>query len=368
MAITLDPWGHFTIEDYGKLIEQFGMTPIESVLSLLPKSHHFFHRKIVFGHRDLDVWLKALKEGGRNAVLTGFMPSGHVHLGHLMVIEELKYFQEHGAQITVVIADAEAYAVRKVKRDQLFEYSKEYISYALAAGLDPYKTKFYFQTNQRSEYYRLIHMFSRKVTTAEMEAIYGSLEPAKVVASLTQAADILHLQLEEYGGFENILVPVGADQDPHIRLTRDLADRFSEELKLKRPSSMYHKFTRGLDGNKMSSSRPEYAVFLSDPIDVVKSKVMKALTGGRATAEEQRELGGEPWKCTVFDLYSYYLVIDDRSLKDVYNDCVSGRILCGECKLKACEKLVKLIKNLQELANRYINTGLVDKVIEYPSF
>ena len=48
---------------------------------------------------------------------------------------------------------------------------------------------------------------------------------AHVQAPLVQAGDILHPQLDEYGGLRPIVVPVGVDQDPHLRLTRGLASK-----------------------------------------------------------------------------------------------------------------------------------------------
>lgn len=365
---TLDPWGHFAIEKYEKLFSHFGISPIdESIIQKLPIKHVFFQRKIVFGHRDFDKWIDALLRGEKVAVVTGFMPSGHVHLGHYMLFLELHFYQKLGASINIAIADAEAYAVRKIPRKKLLEYAREYILYSLAAGLDPKKARFYFQTNNNGVgYYRLIQMFSRKITMAEMEAIYGELEPAKIMAALTQASDILHVQLPEYGGFSYVLVPVGADQDPHIRLTRDIADRFKNELGLRRPSSVYHKFIRGLDGNKMSSSRPEYAIFLSEDKETIYKKVMNALTGGRATAEEQRRLGGEPDKCTVYELYLYYLARSDEDLKEVYTRCRGGKLLCGVCKREAARRLIEMISEINMRVKEYVD--IVDEVVDYPRF
>ncbi len=367
MTLRLDPWGHFAIESYEKLFSQFGIQPIDNnILSMLPKKHRFFNRKIIFGHRDFDKWLKAYKNGEKVAVLTGLMPSGHVHLGHLMLFEELRYYQEIGVHVSVTIADAEAYAVRRIPRNKLMEYAREYIMYAYAIGLDPEKTRIYFQTNSDTPYYRLIQMFSRKVTMAEMEAIYGELEPGKIVAAFTQVADILHLQLPEYGGYKWVLVPVGADQDPHLRLTRDIADRFENELGLKRPASTYHKFIRGLDGNKMSSSKPEYAIFLSDDEETIRSKVMKAFTGGRVTAEEQRKYGGEPWKCTVYDLYMYYLFEREEDLRTLYRGCLKGLILCGEDKKRAAKLLIEMIREIQEKAREF--KDVVEDYVKFPRF
>ncbi len=366
MGLKLDPWGHFAIESYEKLFKQFGIEPIDNVVDKLPKKHHYFTRKIVFGHRDFDKWLNGLHNGERVAVLTGFMPSGHVHLGHVMVFEELRYYQELGVSINVVVADAEAYAVRKIPRKKVFEYAREYITYAYAVGLDPGRTRIYFQTNSDTTYYRLIQLFSRKISMAEMEAIYGELEPAKIMAAFTQAADILHLQLPEYGGYKWVLVPVGADQDPHIRLSRDIADRYGRELGLNRPASTYHKFIRGLDGNKMSSSKPDYAIFLDDDASTIRYKVLNALTGGRATAEEQRRLGGEPWKCTVYELYLYHLFKGDKELLKLYEDCTSGRILCGEDKKRAVKLLLEVIDGLKARAREY--SSVVEDYVAFPKF
>jgi len=367
LTIRLDPWGYADIADYAKLIEQFGMEPVDRVIDKLPVKHYFFTRKVVFGHRDMDQWLEAYSRGEKVAVLTGFMPSGHVHLGHAVVFEELKYFQKLGVKVVVAIADAEAYAVRRIDRKKTIEYGLEYIAHAIAWGLDPEETTFYFQTNQNREYYKLIQLFARKITMAEMEAVYGELSPAKVVASLTQAADILHLQLSVFGGYKYVLVPVGADQDPHIRLTRDLADRFESELGLHRPAAIYHKFTTGLDGNKMSSSRPDYAVFLSDDLELVKKKISMALTGGRATAEEQRRLGGEPGKCSVYQLYTYF-VESDKEVLEVYENCISGRILCGECKRNLTEKITSMLGEHQKKYKEVVESGLINRVVEIPRF
>jgi tryptophanyl-tRNA synthetase len=366
MSIALDPWGHIAIENYERLLVEFGIRPIDEVLNSYSINHKYFTRRVIFGHRDFNQWLNVYQSNGRVAVLTGLMPSGDPHLGTAMVYEELRFFQEKGVFVKMAIADAEAYAVRREDRDSVVKKGLDFIAHALAWGINPDNAEFYYQTSMDSSYYRLIQLFSRKVSEAEMKAIYGDLSPAKIMAALTQAADILHLQLDEYGGFKYVLVPVGVDQDPHLRLTRDLADRFENELALKRPASIYHKLLRGLDGGKMSKSRPEYAIHLTDPPDLAEKKLMNALTGGRATAEEQRRLGGEPWKCIVFELYTYHLASDENELREVYNDCVSGRVLCGQCKRRATEKLRTLLVEHQKRYYDFRNN--VEKYVEKPSF
>ncbi len=369
----LDPWeSALRVESYEKLFKFFGVKPFSDVAERARKVfgdlHYLMRRGVVFAHRDFDRVIDAYEKGEEVAVVTGFMPSGRFHVGHMMVVEQLKFYQKLGFHVFVVLADAEAYAVRKLERKAIIEYAlNEYVANMIALGLEPNRRlHIYFQTNYRTEYYRLIQMFSRKVTLAEMEAIYGKLEPAKVVAALTQAADILHPQLEAFGGIKHIVVPVGADQDPHIRLTRDIADRFERELGLRRPASTYHILLPGLDGMKMSSSRPEYAIFLTDPPEEAARKVKKALTGGRPTIEEQRRLGGEPEKCMVYQLYRYILIRDDRELARIYEECRRGRLLCGEDKKYAAELIAKFLEEHQRRLEHARNNVL--KYVEPPSF
>ena len=348
----IDPWGSQVIREYEKLFKYFGMRPFKEVLPLLEEvaePHRLMRRGVVFGHRDFEIVVDALKKGKRFAILTGLMPSGKMHFGHKMVIDQVIYYQSLGAEIFLAIADAEAYAVRKIPREELIRTAiEEYVANYLALGLRPERLHIYFQTNYRKEYYRLIQLFSRKVTLAEMEAIYGEdLEPAKIVSALTQAADILHPQLPHFGGFEVVLVPVGPDQDPHLRLTRDIADRFRSELGLRRPASTYHRFMTGLTGEKMSSSKPESYIALTDDPEEAGRKLMRSFTGGRPTAEEQRRLGGRPEICPVYEMLAYHLVDDDAELKRIYEDCKSGRLLCGQCKRYAREKLVKFLEEHQ---------------------
>lgn len=366
--VRFDPWGHALI-DHQKLLSVFGVKPMRDLLGRLQSFgplHRLYKRGIVFAHRDFDLILDALSRGERVAIVTGFMPSGPFHFGHKMVADQVIYLQSLGAKAFIVIADAEAYAVRGLPRSKIMEYAKIYVANLIALGVDPEKTTFYMQTNYEEPYYRLIQMASAKVTMAEMEAIYGNLEPGKIMAALTQVADILHPQLKEFGGYKYVVVPVGPDQDPHMRLTRDIAERLSGEVSMTKPASTYHMLMRGVDGSgKMSSSRPESYISLNDPIDVSVKKLMNAFTGGRATAEEQRRLGGEPDKCAVYDLYLYHLA-DDDLLQRVYTDCRSGRLLCGDDKLIAARLLRDFLEEHQRRF-REVYTSVED-YIKLPSF
>ena len=98
------------------------------------------------------------------------------------------------------------------------------------------------------------------------------------------------------------------------------------------PSSTYHIFMPGLTGGKMSSSIPESIISFYEPEAAVRKKVMSGITGGRMTLEEQKRLGGEPDKCSLYLLNVFHMVTDDAALAEIRRKCLAGEITCGQCR------------------------------------
>ncbi len=350
----MDPWTVGEIADYGKLMREFGMESFEAYRTRFDE-FRYVRRGVVFGQRDFARIAQCMDKKKPYAMMTGLMPSGAFHMGHKMVADEIIWFQEHGADTFICAADVESYLMR----DKSFAQARriavgEYLANYFALGLKPEGLHFWFQSDHIGEYYRLRDMAAKRVTFNELTAIYGELSPGKIVSVLTQVADILHPQLDRYGGPRPTVVPVGADQDPHIRLARDIASRLAAEreggadFRCQVPSATYHKFMGGLSGGKMSSSDPKSHIALTeDPAQAAK-KVMSAKTGGRATSEEQRRLGGEPDKCMVYELYLYHLIDDDLELAKVYNECRCGKLTCGEDKRRCAGLVEKFLRAHQE--------------------
>ena len=402
------PWEVEGVVDYGKLIEEFGMERFDEVLGEIDEPMRLMRRGVIFGHRDYRRIIEAMKRGEEFAVMSGFMPSGYPHFGHKMTMDEIVWHNRKGGKAFVAIADMEAHGVRGLSWEKCFEIGMEYVKAIIALGLSE-DSVIYFQSAS-SHVKDLAFELAAEVNWSELKAIYGfeSETPlTKIYVPAIQAADILAPQLKVFGGPKPTVVPVGADQDPHIRLTRDLAARasifsfeeiegglrirsrkgseflreldalsfekkfyeghvdvFGEREKIEEevrkveleiggfafipPSSTYHKFITGLTGGKMSSSKPESYISLLDKPEEAEKKVMNALTGGRATAEEQRRLGGEPEKCSVFELYTYHLIENDRELDEIRESCKSGKLLCGKCKRLAASLVSEFLKDLQE--------------------
>ena len=222
----IDPWASKGIKNYDEICEKFGLEKIDH--TTLPEPTHLHRRGIVFAHRDLNSILNARKAGKPFGVLSGLMPSGQMHLGHKMVIDQARWFQDLGGDVTIAVADLEAHATRGLSLEKCRKYAvEEYISNYAGMGLNPDKTSIYFQS-ERAIVQKMGFTLGTKTNLSEMEAIYGftgKTSLAHVQSPLVQAGDIVHPQLEEYGGLRPIVVPVGMDQDPHIRLTRGMVSK-----------------------------------------------------------------------------------------------------------------------------------------------
>lgn len=350
-------------------LREFGVKiEISNFKQLDPPIPRLFRRGIVQGHRDFEEIVDAINHHEYFVAISGIMPTGPLHLGHKMVIDQLKFYQERGGNIFVCIADMEARSMRRISYEKGAQTGYDYIKYFIALGLKPNNCHFYFQSGNQLVKNFAYDEIMNNVTFSELSSIYGfdvsskegeKITPrvtAEIFAHLLQAADILHLQLptasECYKDFEGKLcptvVPVGVEQDPNLRLTRGIANKF----KLTPPTSTYHVAMPSLisPGLKMSKTNEneEGIICLSDKVVDGRRKVMNAYTGGRTTAKEQRERGGEPDKCVVYTLYKFHLIEEDEELKQIRNKCESGEVVCGDCKEQAARLMGEMLQGLRE--------------------
>ena len=422
----IDPWSSTTYQDYARLRDEFGIQPFTPDLwESLSHPHRLLRRGVVFGHRDFHRILDAIQQKKPWAILTGLMPSGKMHLGHKMVLDEVMYYQQLGAEIFIAVADIEAYGTRGYSLKQTKKYAlEEYIPNYIALGLSSKRCQIYFQS-QRQAVKDLAYILGKKVNWSQMVATYGfegATNMTHVLSPLIQTGDILHVQLEQYGGLKPTLVPVGVDQDPHIRLSRDIAQahrlfnvmmtkdnrvgvfvKVDEEVSslldtaesvitklgfsqmqrntnykalyvkdakeqdiltinealactepglggygFLQPAATFHRFITGLTGEKMSSSKPESAIFLTDTPEQAKKKIMHAKTGGAVSLEEQKAHGGDPSSCMVYELFLYHLIEDDKELQRIYQGCKDGKQVCGQCKKQAVDYITTFLKELKK--------------------
>ena len=343
----LDPWGTSSVKDYSRLQSEFGIEPIGPLIPRFKRPSPHISRGIDFGQRELGRVLDAVDSHQPFAVMSGIKPDGVFHLGNKMTADDMIYFQSLSKKATVyyAIADVEAYADNGLSYEESSKIAVRNVADILALGLDPDHAVVYKQSEEM-RVMRMSTIFSRGVTNNMLKAIYGERQIGLYMSALIQAGDILMPQLPEFGGPKPVLVPVGADQDPHIRLSRDLASRYRSDFQFVPPSAVYHRLELALTGGqKMSKRVPESGFTLDDSPTEAAKRVKVAFTGGRDTVEEQRRLGANPGICPVYDLYSFHFARDDEHVERVRHECKDGIRLCGECKQEAIGLVKEFLSN-----------------------
>ncbi len=245
VEIEIDPWGVADVKDYTRLFTDFGISPFKQLLDGIEKPHLYMRRGIIVGHRGYEEVLRAMNERSKFAVMSGFMPSGRIHLGGKMVMDEIIWHQRMGGDAFACIADMESHSVRGTSWKKCKEIGlNEYILSLVALGFDVEKGHIYFQSENK-KLSDLAFELGKEVNFSEISAIYGfpgDVNISHMISVVMQNADILQPQLLEYGGPKPAVIPVGVDQDPHIRLTRDIASRmrmFRVEKRLDKDQKPY---------------------------------------------------------------------------------------------------------------------------------
>jgi len=369
MAFTVTPWEVKGDIDYERLMKEFGISPMPKELPQLFKDNILFRRGIVYGNRDFSRILDAIKNKQKFAMMTGLMPSGKMHFGHAMVLQQIIFYQSMGAKVYITVADIEAYNTRNPDMEELRKVAiEEYLTNYIALGLTTKNLDFYFQSQRSkdgkksSAYYSLANTSARHITFNEVKAIYGDVTPGKLASALLQVSDMLHPQLPEFEGSCPVIVPVGSDQDPHIKLARDITQRIKLH-KFIQLSSTYHAFLPGLKGGKMSSSDPTSFISLTDTPEEAEKKIKKyAFSGGQATIEEHRKKGGNPDVDVSYQWLRMFFEPDDKKLQKIHDDYKSGTLLTGELKQILIDKVTTFLKEHQkkrELAKKQVDKFLL---------
>lgn len=351
----LDPFGTTSIEDYEYLYEESGIQPLKPLLSEIPSATAAMRRGVIFGHRDFDRILKAIKGHEDFAVMSGIKPTGEFHLGTLMTAREVIYFQQQGATAYYCIADVEAYEDNNIPLEKSQKTAIGNIADLLALGFDLNRGYIYRQSKEE-RVKDLAIAFGRGVTLSTMKAIYGERHLGLYLSSLIQAGDILLPQLKEFGGPKPTVIPVGVDQDPHLRLARDLASKFNKKFGFVPPSSIYHKLIKSLDGSPKMSKRAPLSYFtLEEKPEAITNKISNAFTGGQPTVKEQREVGANPSVCPIYDLYLFHFFDKDEDVVKLCDECRTGKMLCGECKSRLIEIVTRFVQDHQRKRLQYID-------------
>lgn len=218
-------------------------------------------------------------------ILSGIQPTGSIHIGsYIGAISQWKKLQEMG-ECLFFIADLHALTSPQDPKD----FSKQVVQTAIelvAAGLDPEKCIIFIQSEVK-EHTELCWLLNTITPLGELERMTQYKEKSRQFRNnlnagllnypILQAADILLYQVDS--------VPVGQDQKQHLELTKNLARKFNQKYgkTFTVPESIILETgakIMALDDpkKKMSKSEPTTCLFLFDEPEVIRKKVMSAVT------------------------------------------------------------------------------------------
>jgi tryptophanyl-tRNA synthetase len=344
------PWHVEGEIDYDKLIKQFGTEKISAELlkkieKITGDLHFMLRRGIFFSHRDLGRLLADYEKGKKFFLYTGRGPSGHTHIGHLVPWVFAKWLQEKfdTTMYFQLTDDEKFYAKQNLALEETNLFAHENALDFIALGFKPDKTKIIIDTQNIKTLYPLAAQVAKKINFSNTKAVFG-------FTNETNVGMIFYTSLQSAPCFiedRPVLIPLGVDQDPHFRITRDVAPRIGRP----KPALIHNIMIPSLlgPGGKMSASEESGTIYTTDSAEQVKKKINKyAFSGGQPTVEEHRRLGGNPDIDVSYQYLRIFFEPDDKKLKKIYDDYKVGKLLTGELKAILIEKVTKFLETHQQ--------------------
>jgi tryptophanyl-tRNA synthetase len=344
------PWHVEGDIDYDKLIEKFGTQKIspelrEKIKSMTNEDHFMLRRGIFFSHREMNRILEDYEKGDEFFLYTGRGPSGHTHIGHLVPWVFAKWLQDKfDVNLYFQLTDDEKfYSKTNLTLEETKKFAYENALDFIALGFNPEKTKIIINTENIQTLYPIAAQVAKKINFSNTKATFG-------FTNETNIGMIFYTSLQSAPCFiedKPVLIPLGVDQDPHFRLTRDIAQKIGKQ----KPALIHNIMIPALTGpgGKMSASEEKGTIYTTDTPDVVKKKINKyAFSGGQPDIEQHRKLGGNPDIDVSFQYLRIFFEPDDDKLKKIYEDYKSGKLLSGELKAILIEKINEFLKTHQE--------------------
>ncbi len=227
----------------------------------------------------------------KQIILTGDRPTGNLHVGHYVgsLAERVK-LQNSGKydEIYIMIADAQALTDNAEHPERVRQNIMKVALDYLAVGIDPEKTNIFIQSmvpqlTELTFYYMNLVTVSRvqRNPTVKAEIQMRNFEASIPVGffcyPISQAADIT--------AFNATAVPVGEDQEPMLEQCREIVHKFNtvygETLTMPQivlPSNNACMRLPGTDGKAKMSKSLGNCIYLADPEEVVREKIMSMYT------------------------------------------------------------------------------------------
>lgn len=291
-------------------------------------------------------------------VMSGIRSTGFLHLGNYFGAIRNYVRMQDEYDCYFMVADLHSLTTHPETKE-LKANVHRVLAENIACGLDPNQAAFYCQSHvpETSELYLLLNMLAYKGELEKTVTFKDKVRqhPQNVNAGLLtypvlQAADILLHRAS--------LVPVGKDQEQHLEMARNFANRFNHRYGEIFPEPVAFNFgddlikVPGLDGGgKMSKSENQYAtIYLSDSDDLLRKKIMRAKTDSGPTEAESVK---PDYIENLFLLM--YLVSEKSTIEKFEHDFNTCTIRYGDMKKQLAEDMVKFIRPIRERAESIRN-------------
>lgn len=285
--------------------------------------------------------------------MSGIRPTGFLHLGNYFGALRNFVRMQDEYPCFFMVADLHSLTTHPDTKE-LKNNVTRVLAEHIACGLDPDKSTLYCQSHvyETSELYLFLNMLAY-VGELEKTPTFKDkirLQPQNINAGLLtypvlQAADILLHRAK--------LVPVGKDQEQHLEMARNIAGRFNHRYSEVFPEPVAFNYgselvkVPSLDGaGKMSKSENQYAtLYLSDPDDLIRKKVMKA------TTDSGPKEPNTPKPDYIENLFLLMKLVSESEVltkfEADYNVCT---IRYGDMKKQLAEDMVRFISPIREKA------------------
>jgi tryptophanyl-tRNA synthetase len=294
----------------------------------------------------------------KQVVMSGIRSTGFLHLGNYFGAIRNYVRMQNEYDCYFMVADLHSLTTHP-DTSEIKSNVHRVLSENIACGLDPEKVALYCQSHvpETAELYLFLNMLAYKGELEKTTTFKDKVRqhPENVNAGLLtypvlMAADILLHRA--------VLVPVGKDQEQHLEMSRNFANRFNHRYGDVFPEPFAFNFGEelvkvpSLDGTgKMSKSENQMAtLFLADEDEMIRKKVMKAKTDQGPTENNSQK---PDYIENIFQLMK--LVSEEDVLKKFeadYNNCV---IRYGDMKKQLAEDMVKFITPIRDKAESIRN-------------
>lgn len=305
----------------------------------------------------------------RRRILTGDRPTGKLHLGHWLGSIRNRVRLQDEYECFFIIADLHTLTTKPEKESiaKIPGYVREMVLDYLSVGIDPQRSRIFVQ--------------SAVPETAELNLVFSmlvSLPRLERLPSIKEMADAAHLDVLPFGlvGYPVLqaadillpradVVPVGKDNVPHVEVTREIARRFNYLYGpvFAEPEPLISEVPTlpGVDGMAKMSKSLDNAIFLSDPDDVVRQRVMRMYTDpNRLRATDPGTVEGNP----VF-IYHDAFNPDRDEVDDLKTRYREGRVGDVEVKKKLVAALEQFLAPIRERRAHFAaQEGLIEGILE----